>query len=173
MMKSPQVIQHKFDQTLKHPLTYRRRAELQYASQLIPFLKVLEKEIGRERVIQYLQEFTLPGLKEFADDLVKTAGKNDLSVIKELYSPANPGLCEVLTMEVIESTEDTYVVNVTECLLAEVFRKAGAAEYGYAMVCLDIPLTRLVNPQIGLDLEGTLMEGAPSCMHRWFVRPQG
>lgn len=162
---------HKFDQPLKHPLTYRERVELEYTSHLIPYLMSLEKAIGHERVIQSLQEYTFHGVKEFAEQIVKAAGKNDLSIFKEIYSPENPDLSDTLTMNVISSTEEAYEVNVTECLLAEVFRKAGAADYGYVLVCCDVLLTQLVNSRIGLDLEGTLMEGFPSCWHRWYVKP--
>jgi len=163
--------QHKFDQPIKHPLTNRDWIELEYASHFIPYLKILEKAIGHEQVIKSLQELAFPGVKEYAEHVVKVAGKNDLSIFKEIYSSANPSLCDILTMEVVESTEKTYEVRVTECLLAEVFRKAGVADYGYAYVCNDILLTRLVNPQIGLDLEGTIMEGKPCCMHRWYIKP--
>jgi len=131
----------------------------------------LEKSIGHDQVIRSLQELAFQGVTAFAEEIVKAAGKNDLSVIKEIFSPSNPALSETLTMEVIESTDETYVVNVTECLLAEVFRQAGAADFGYAYLCCDALFTRLVNPQIGLDLEGTIMEGKPCCLHRWYVKP--
>jgi hypothetical protein len=170
-IENPQATQHRFDQPLRRPLTYRERTELQYTSHFIPYLKFLEKAIGHEQVIKSLQELAYQGVKEFAEDIVKAAGKNDLSVIREIFSPANPNLSQSLTMEVLESTEDAYVVNVTECLLAEVFRQAGAADYGCAYVCCDILFTRLVNPQIGLDLDGTIMEGKPCCLHRWYVKP--
>jgi len=170
-IKNQQATQRRFDQPMRHPLTYWERTELQYTSHFIPYLKFLEKVIGHEQVIKSLQELAFQGVKEFAEDNVKAAGKNDLSIIKEIYSPANPNLFESLTMEVLESTEDTYVVNVTECLLGEVFRQAEAADYGYAYMCCDILFTRLVNPQIDLDLDGTIMEGNPCCLHRWYVKP--
>jgi len=165
-----QAIPHRFDQPVKPPITYRERVELQYASHFIPLLKNLEKAIGHEQVIKLLQEIAYQGVKAYAEEIVEAAGKNDLSIFKEIFSPANPGLSEVLTMEVVESTEETYVVNVTECLLAEVFRKAGAADYGTAYLCCDILFTNLINPQIGLDLEGTIMQGNLCCLHRWYVR---
>jgi hypothetical protein len=170
-IENPQATQHSFDQPSGRPLTYRKRTELEYTSHFIPYLKFMEKTIGREQVLKSLQEFAYQGVKEFAEDIVKAAGKNDLSIIKEIFNPANPNLSKSLTMEVLESTEDTYVVNVTECLLAEVFQRTGAADYGYAYVCCDILFTRLVNPQIGLDLDGTIMEGKPCCLHRWYVKP--
>ena len=163
--------QHKFDQPIEQALTYRERVELEYASHFIPFLKHLEKALGHDQVIESLQELAFQGVKEYAENVVKAAGKNDLSIFKEIFSPANPGLAEVMTMQVLESTEEIYTVNVTECLLAEVFRKAGAAGYGYAYLCCDVLFTRLVNPRIDLDLDGTIMEGKPCCLHRWVVKP--
>jgi hypothetical protein len=162
---------HKFDKPMSRPLTYRERFELEYTSHFIPFLKLLEKAMGHEKVIKSLKKLAFCEAKEYADYLVKTTGKNDLSLIKEIYSPQNPSLIDILSMEVIENTEETYGVRVTECLWAEVFRKAGAEDYGYAAVCSDILFARLINPQIGLDLEGTIMEGKPCCMHHYFVKP--
>ena len=169
--QEPQVIQHKFDRPMERPLTFRERYDIEFASHFIPYLKLLEKAIGHEQVIKSLQELAYLEAKEIAEHMVRAIGKNDLSFFKEIYSPSDPDLKDILTMEVIEDTEETYVVNVTECLWAEIFRKAGAANFGYAAVCSDVLFTRLVNPQIGLDLEGTIMEGKPCCMHRYFIKP--
>jgi len=37
-------------------------------------------------------------------------------------------------------------------------------------VCSDVVFTQLFNPEIGLELEGTLMQGNPSCLHRYYVK---
>ena len=161
---------HRFDQPAQCPLTYRERAELKYASQFIPFLKFLEKTLGHEKVIKFLQEFASQGVKEYAEYVVKTKGKNDLSVFKEIFSSANPNLLDLLTVEVVEDTDETFKIKVTECLMAEVFRKAGVADYGSAALCCDVLFTHFVNPQIGLNLEGTLMEGKPCCIYHWYVK---
>jgi hypothetical protein len=169
-MEIPPSSFHKFDQPLKKPLTYRERTELQYSAHFIPFLKFLEKAIGHEQVIEYLQEMAFQGIKEYAEEILTAAGKNDLSVIKEIFSPENPNFSGTLTMQVLESTENTYVVDVTECLLAQVFRQADAADYGSAYLCCDVLFTQLINPDIALDLGKTLMDGSPSCLHRWHVK---
>jgi len=164
-------IQHRFDQPMPSPLTYREHVELEYASQFIPFLKHLEKTLGRDRVIELLREFAFHGVKQFADEIVKTKGKNDLSVFKEIFSPANPNLWSYLTIQVVESTEKVFAIQVTECLLAQIFRQAGVAAYGSTALCCDVIFTQFVNPRIGLDLDGTLMDGKPSCTYRWYVKP--
>ncbi len=163
---------HKFDRLMKRPLTYRERFELEYASHFIPYLKLLEKEIGHEQVIKSLQKLALHEAEEYAEYVVKTKGKNDLSVFKEDYNPTTPGTSNILTIAVMEDTEEAYGIKITECLWAEVFRKAGAADYGYAAVCYgDVSFAHCINPQIDLDLDGTIMEGKPFCMLRYFVKP--
>jgi hypothetical protein len=165
-----QTTPHRFDQPMQCPLTYRERVELEYTSHFIPYLKFLGKTFGHAKVIESLREFAFHGVKEYAEYIVKDKGKNDLSVFKEIFSSANPSLMEVLTVKVIEDTKETFKIKVTECLLAEVFRKAGVADYGSAALCCDVLFTRFVNPQIGLNLEGTLMEGKPSCIYHWYVK---
>jgi hypothetical protein len=170
------VIHHKFDQQIQCPFTRRQKVELEYASHFIPYLKILEKIIGRDKVIESLQELAYQETKGFAEELVKAKGKNDLSLFKEIYDPANPenqDLLDILTWEVGISTDEIFEVKVTECLLAEVFLKAGVGDYGYVAVCSDVLFTKFVNPQIILDLEGTLMQGKSSCMHRFYVEPKG
>jgi hypothetical protein len=163
---------HKFDLPMKVPLTYRKRFELEYASHFIPYLELLEKEISREKVIESLHKLALHEAEEYAEYVVKTKGKNDLSVFKEDYSPTTPGMSDILTIEVLEDTEEAYGIKITECLWAEVFRNAGVADYGYAAVCYgDVPFARCINPKIDLDLEGTIMEGKPFCRLRYFIKP--
>lgn len=162
---------HKFDKPMSRPHTYRERFHLEYASHLIPYLKILEAEIGREKVIKTLRKMAAQEAEEYARYVVQAKGKNDLSVFKEDYSPTTPGICEILTIDVLEDTEGVYAIKITECIWAETFRKAGAAEYGVAAVCSgDIPYARCVNPQIDLDLQGTIMEGKPYCMLRYYVK---
>jgi hypothetical protein len=163
---------HKFDQPMTRPLTYRERFNLEYVAHLIPYLKLLEKEIGKEQVIASLQKLAVQEADEYAKYVVQAKGKNDLSVFKEDYSPNTPGIKEILTIEVTEDTDEAYGIKITECIWADVFRKNDAADYGYAAVCCgDVPFARYINPNIDLDLEGTIMEGKPCCMLRYYVKP--
>lgn len=161
---------HRFDLPVEPPLTYRDRTRLRYAAQYIPFLQFLADKLGRQEVIELLGEFAFPGLKQFAEELVQEHGSNDLSVFKKLFDPSNPNLVDSLTIEVDQSTDDVLEVRVTECLLAQVFREAGAADFGSAAMCCDVLLTQLVNPDIELQLDETLMKGDPCCKYRWVVR---
>ncbi len=162
---------HKFDKPMSRTLTYRERFEIEHASHFIPFLKTLAQEIGREKVIENLLKLSLQEAEEYAAHVVKAKGKNDLTVFKEDYNPTAPGFSDVMTIEVIEDTETVYEIKITECLWADVYQKADAADFGYAAVCAgDVPYARCINPDIDLELEGTIMEGKPFCSLRYFVK---
>lgn len=162
---------HKFDRQMKRPLTHRERFDLEYASHFIPLLKILAEDIGHEAVIEYLLKLAIQEAEEYAAYVVESKGKNDLTVFKEDYSPTTPGISDILTIEVVEDSDDAYTIEITECIWAEVFREAGMAEFGHAAVCCgDVPFAECINPQITLDLEGTLMEGKEACRLRYYYR---
>lgn len=162
---------HKFDCPMKRPLTHRERFNLEYASHFIPFLKLLEQEIGHEAVIDYLHKLALQEAEEYAAYVVESKGKKDLSVFKEDYNPTTPGISDLLTIEVVEDTDEAYGIKITECLWADVFREAEAAEFGHAAVCNgDVPFARCINPNIDLALDGTIMEGKEACRLRYHYK---
>ena len=168
---SPPGPGHKFDKATAKPLTYRQRFQEQYVSHFIPYLKLLDRAVGRSKVVETLTALNLQEAEDYAKIVVKQKGKNDISVFKEDYSPSTPGIRDILTIEVLEDTPTVWAIKITECLWATVFRDADASQFGYAAVCAgDVPFARAVNPKIDLDLKGTLMEGKPACLLRYYVK---
>jgi hypothetical protein len=166
----PQTPRHKFDEPISSSTTYRQRFTTEYASHLIPYLKILDREIGRPKVIATLRQLALQEAKEYAD-YIKANEKADLAVFKRHYSPTTPGMKNMITIEVLNSTDTVYEIKITECLWAKVFQDAGAAEYGVAAVCSgDVPFARFIDPSLDLDLTGTIMEGKPACILRYHVK---
>jgi hypothetical protein len=168
--KPPAAPAHKFDKPCGRALTYRQRFRQEFSAHFIPYIKVLDRAVGRAKVIETLHELCRIESEEYAAYVVKAKGKNDLSVFKEDYSPSTPGMNDMLTMEVLEDTDRVWAIKITECLWAKTFQDAGAAQYGYAAVCAgDALFAHAVNPKIDLDLNGTIMEGKPSCTLRYYV----
>lgn len=162
---------HKFDKPCARELTHRQRFRLEYGVHFIPYIKVLDRLLGRERLIETLNEFAREEAKQYAEYVVRAKGKNDISIFKEDYSPTTPGMNEMLTMEVLEDTERVWAIKITECLWAKTFQELNAVEYGWAAVCQgDRLFAQAVNPQIDLDLTGTIMEGKPSCTLRYYLK---
>jgi len=155
---------HKFDLRMSRPLTYRQEMTLEYASHFIPFLRILETEIGHDKVVAILKKFCVREAEDSAKATVRARGKNDLTIFKEDYNPRTPQL----TTEVLENTTQVWAIKITECLWAKVWIDAGAADLGVAAVCAgDSPFASFVNPEIRMDLEGTIMQGKPYCMLRY------
>jgi hypothetical protein len=78
---------------------------------------------------------------------------------------------DMLSMEVLEDTDKVWCIKITECLWATTFQEAKAAEVGYAAVCQgDGMFPRAVNPDLDLDLTGTIMEGKPFCILRYHAK---
>ena len=168
---TPSAPGHKFDKPTSKPLTYRQRFQEQYVSHFIPYLKILDRAVGRAKVVETLTALSLQEAEDYAKIVVKQKGKNDISVFKEDYSPSTPGIRDILTIEVLEDVPTAWAIKITECLWATVFRDADASQFGYAAVCAgDAPFARAVNPKIDLDLRGTLMEGKPACLLRYYVK---
>ncbi len=162
--KPAELPRHKFDRPTSRPLTYRERMSLAYGAHFIPLAQYLDKEIGRDKTIEYLRGFAIWEAEEGAKFAVKQTGKNDLSIFKNEFNPENRNL----TTEVLEDTEKVWSIKITECLWASVWRDAGAAELGLAAVCAgDSPFARFINPKITMDLQGTIMEGKPFCILRY------
>jgi len=167
----PQDDEHKFNRRMTMPLTWKQYFETEYVSHFIPYLKILEQELGKERVISSLKTLAAQEAERFARDFVEAKGRNDLSVFK-YYGPDTPGIKDILTIRVVEDTERAYEIEITECLWAKIFRDADAADFGAAAVCSgDVPFARSVNPNVDLDLRGTIMQGEPTCRLRYFTEP--
>ena len=157
---------HKFD--LPERMTHRQHFALEYTNHFIPLLSVLEKELGRKKVDQLLETFIREESIALAEAVVKAKGKNDLSVFKEEFGPANRAVNELLTLEVLEDTAKVYCMRITECIWAQTWRDAGAAHFGHTAVCMgDALFARAVNPKIDMDLTGTLMQGSDHCILRY------
>ena len=71
-------------------------------------------------------------------------------------------------MEVVEDTDAAFEIKVTECLWAQTFRKADAADLGAACICHpDYAAIEAFNPDYEMVRDKTLMEGHDCCNHRY------
>lgn len=84
-----QINKHKFDLPMSKCLTHKQKFHIEYGEHFIPYLKILEKEIGREKVIETLKTLALEESQRYADH-VKARGINDLSIFRQTYNPDVP-----------------------------------------------------------------------------------
>jgi len=114
----------------------------------------------------------------------KTAARSAfLQVYKETrHQPGDPEIdlhryCDDLERECAGTHEWIRIVdqpkkikyNFTKCMLAEAFRKLGAADIGTWYCDTDEILIKAYNPRLGFRRTKTLMNGDPYCDHEFFV----
>lgn len=154
--------------TEKADVTWEQMFRFAYQKDLIPMLKELGAQLGRDELVRMLQKAV--------DDVVrkKTAGRPP--VVRDLVAFAGnlksmpPLMQHALEVEVVEQSPAAFEYRVKKCLWAKVFRDEDAADIGYAMVCYpDYAVAKGLNPKLRLIRSKTLMQGDDSCGLRYVM----
>ena len=133
---------------------------------LIPVVKALEAELGKER----------------AHELVGSAIAESWAKVVASRSPernghpaqAAAGFEFPVESEVVEETEDRYSRNFTGCAFADYFRSIGEPEIGALLTCgVDFAVERTLRPDWEFRRTQTRMQGASFCDFRWRRKPAG
>jgi hypothetical protein len=154
--------------TEKADVTWEQMLRFAYQKDLIPLLKALAEQLGREEFVRILQEAGNAVVRK------KTAGRPP--VVRDLLTFATnmknmPPLMQLaLEAEIVEQTPEAFEYRVKKCLWAKMFRDADAADVGYAMVCYpDYAVARGLNPKLKRIRTKTLMQGHDSCGLRYVM----
>jgi L-2-amino-thiazoline-4-carboxylic acid hydrolase-like protein len=152
----------------KADVTWEEMFRFAYQKDLIPVLRELGAQLGREEFVGMLQRA--------ADGVVrkKTAGRPP--AVRDLVSFASniknmpPLMQHALEAEIVEQSPEAFEYRVKKCLWAKVFRDGDVADIGYAMVCYpDFAVARGLNPKLRLIRTKTLMQGDDGCSLRYVM----
>lgn len=154
--------------TEKADVTWEEMFRFAYQKDMIPLLKELGTQLGREELVKLLQKAS--------DEVVhkKTAGRPpavpDLTALASNMSRMPPLIQHALQAEVVERSPEAFEYRVSKCLWATVFRNEQAADIGYAMICYpDFAVAKGLNPKLRLIRTKTLMQGDDSCSLRYVM----
>lgn len=130
------------------------------ARAVIPIVKALETELGKERA------HALVG-KAIADNYVAWRDKRgftpDTHPGRDSGGPSFP-----VVNKVVEDTETAYGHDVVGCAFADYFRSIGEPEIGALMTCgVDFAAEAHMRPGWEFKRTQTRMQGAPCCDFRW------
>jgi hypothetical protein len=158
---------HKFDKEYDRKFTYKNLRFRKWL-EFINLAKALEKEIGKEKLIQFLKRATTA--KWIAKGQEQASGSPDNSFKTYVNTFRPPNFEDELTHEVVEDSDTAFEIEVKECLSSLVFRKEDAADIGYAYICFgDYAWAEGFNPKIKLVRDKTLMQGHDYCNHRYIL----
>jgi hypothetical protein len=167
--------QHKFLED--SGLTMSEAVKLAFQRTYIPVMQELARRIGRENLVEMVKEATGVYWGQMARNYAQRLHKRDLDAFLDwdTFDPPIEDaerrkrfLSRALTSQRIESTPRSYEMEITECLWAQTFREANAADLGFATICYqDEAMAAAFDPRLKLTRTKTLMNGDECCHFRW------
>jgi len=157
---------HKFLQD--SGMTFEQAFRFAYAGTLLPFLRGFGEGMDPDEFLERLREIGSNRSTQIFSAFASQVPRRDLATFTAPLLDPNSRNASVLTVEVVESSEDVCELRVTECLWAKTFRDAGAADLGLACICFpDYAAIEAFNPEFEMVRDKTLMEGHDCCNHRY------
>jgi hypothetical protein len=159
-------------------MTYEEVFHFAYRGGFIPIAKKMMESMGREVFLDLLasaaSEAASEGVSEAMRELAAAepdqTPRNDLSTFADSMRNLDPFSQHVLSLEIVEDSDDAFGVKVTECLWAKTFRESDASEIGYAALCHgDHAAAEAFNSRLKLIRSKTLMQGDDCCDPRWVM----
>ncbi|MEW6263243.1 MAG: L-2-amino-thiazoline-4-carboxylic acid hydrolase [Thermodesulfobacteriota bacterium] len=141
------------------PIILRREVEALMAA---PLIKAYIEELGRDKALDKAGQVIMALARESGRKLAASAGGKTLAHFQRVFSLfAQEGALE---METVAASEKSFIINVTRCRYAEMYREHGLADFGVLLSCnRDYGLLEGFNPKIRLTRTKTIMEGAELC----------
>ena len=132
---------------------------------VIPIVKALERELGKERAHAIVGEAIADAYASW--QATRTPVRNT--------HPRDGNMAHTFPVEtqVVDDTDTAFALNMTRCQFAEYFREIGEPEIGALLTCgVDFATQAKLRPDWEFARTQTLMKGAPYCDFRWRLRRQ-
>lgn len=150
----------------KADVTWEQVFRFAYQKDLIPVLKSLAAQIGREKFAVMLED-SVCGIAAKGMS-AKAIPNRDFATFRASMKMMPPLYRAALEFETVEDTSDALEYRVKHCLWSKSWRESDAADLGYAMVCsADFAIATAFNPKLKLARTRTLMQGHECCHFRY------
>ena len=157
---------HKF--TDDSGMTFEEVSDLAFRSHLIPLMQGLADELEDRSFIEILKRAATRAGSRRGVDHARNLGSNDFAAFTGVMRDPDRFLQHIITYDVVEDTDETFEIKVTECLWAKTFRANDAQDIGHAAICHpDYAEAQAFNPKMRMIRTKTLMQGHDCCNHRW------
>jgi len=137
---------------------------------LVSVLKSMEKDIGKEKLLQLLEKASAANYTQMVTALAKEYPSRDLkSFVKmmDAMMASEPIFQKAFAYEVTEFTDKVYEAKYTLCLPAKVLREMNAADIGYALECSSSDaMVKAFNPKMTASFLKNIMKGDSVCIER-------
>ena len=137
------------------------------AEVLIPLIRRMEQEIGRDRAHRIARDTIEAIAREQGEAVAEALQRSDLEGfhhVKDTWSGAGGDL----QIETLREDAEALEFNVVGCHFAEMYRRMGAEDLGFILACSrDFALSEGYSDALHLDRRQTIMQGAAFCDFRY------
>ena len=133
------------------------------ARMLIPVVRALESELGKEKAHALVGRALAEAHANFVASRTPAQDSHP--------SADRDAFAYPVESEIVENTDTTLAINMTACEFARYFRSIGEPEIGALMTCgVDFAVNAKIRPSWELTRTQTQMQGAAFCDFRWRLR---
>lgn len=158
--------EHKFKDDSKWSFEYAYK--FAYANALMPNLKAIAEEIGKDQTIEILKKSAEERAIKDGENMAKETNNPSLDNYNGWARNPDSFWQHVVTYSIVEDTPKAFEFKITECLWAKTLREAKGEDFGYAIICNpDFDHASGYSPQLKLTRTKTLMQGDDCCNHRY------
>ena len=161
------------DDYLVHPgLSLLDKTKIQ-AQVLVPLLRTLRAELGKERADAIVRE----ALRAWSQQVFAAIGDGVDGRPRRKWAAMHTALADItapeVTVEMRRHDEEALEFDVTACRFAEFFRALGEPDLGALLICeTDVDIAAAGGSEVSLTRDQTIMHGAPRCTFRYSFAPR-
>lgn len=141
------------------------------AQVLVPLLKALRAEIGKEKADRIVGQ----ALTEWSKSLYRRIGEQKGGAPRErfdaIWADLRPRIGNAVDRDMLKDDSEVREYNVTRCAYAEFFKALGEPDLGTVLLCdIDFHIAEIGAPAIEFKRTQTIMKGAPYCDFRYRMK---
>jgi hypothetical protein len=143
------------------------------AQVLVPVLRALRTELGRERADALASQALRDWSKQLFDGIANGldgSPRHKWAAIQKVFGEISG---REVTFEILRRDAEAMDIDVTHCRFAEFFRALGEPELGSLLICAaDFDIAAAGAGDVTLERDQTIMQGAPRCTFRYRFAPR-
>ena len=143
------------------------------AQVLVPVLRALRSELGRERADAIVKQ----ALRDWSKQLFAAVGDSVDGGPRRKWAAMHSAMAEIteqaVTVEMRRQDKEVLEFDVTHCRFAEFFRALGEPDLGALLICAtDFDIAAAGGGEVSFTRDQTIMQGASSCTFRYKFAPR-
>ena len=143
------------------------------AQVLVPVLRTLRAELGRERADAIVKD----ALRGWSKQLFTAIGDSIEGSPRRKWATMHTAMAGItehdVTVDMHRHDKEALEFDITHCRFADFFRALGEPDLGVLLICeTDFDIAAAGGSEVSFNRDQTIMQGAPSCTFRYKFAPR-